>query len=32
MFAKYIDNESIDNSIGTDTFRVLGLADDTSDV
>jgi len=32
MFAKYIDNDQIDNTINSDTMRVLGLADDTSDI
>ena len=32
MFAKYVDNDTIDNTIGSDTMKVLGLADDTSDI
>jgi len=32
MFAKYVDDKDMDNSIGSDTFKALGIADDTSAV
>lgn len=32
MFAKYIDNDKLDNTVGSDTMKMLGVADDTSNV
>jgi len=32
MFSKYIDNDQMDNDVRGDTFKALGLADDTSAV
>jgi len=32
MFAKYIDNDNLDNTVGSDTMKMLGIADDTSNV
>ena len=32
MFANYVDDKDMDNNVGHDTFKALGIADDTSAV